>query len=79
MREIDVSSEIDVRPKAASVPATAGARRPVLWGAVILMWLLAFVPGLFAPPLLDDADSTHAEAAREMLASGDYGRPSWGT
>jgi 4-amino-4-deoxy-L-arabinose transferase-like glycosyltransferase len=36
------------------------------------MWLLVFVPGLFAPPLLDDADSTHAEAAREMLASGDY-------
>ena len=72
MREIDVSSEIDVRPKAASVPATVGARRPVLWGAVILTWLLVFVPGLFAPPLLDDADSTHAEAAREMLSSGDY-------
>src|SRR5205823_6679405 len=72
MREIDVSSEIDVRPKAASVPATAGARWPILCGAVILMWLLVFVPGLFAPPLLDDADSTHAEAAREMLARGDY-------
>jgi 4-amino-4-deoxy-L-arabinose transferase-like glycosyltransferase len=27
---------------------------------------------LFTPPLLDDADSTHAEAAREMYATGDY-------
>src|SRR5439155_4878644 len=72
MREIDVSSEIDVSPGPASFPATAGAPRPILWGAVILMWLLVFVPGLFAPTLLDDADSTHAEAAREMLTSGDY-------
>ena len=27
---------------------------------------------MFSPPLLDDADSTHAEAAREMLVRGDY-------
>ena len=27
---------------------------------------------MFTPGLLDDADSTHAEAAREMVASGDY-------
>jgi hypothetical protein len=27
---------------------------------------------VFSPPLLDDADSTHAEAAREMFVTGDY-------
>lgn len=27
---------------------------------------------MFSPALLDDADSTHAEAAREMLVTGDY-------
>jgi 4-amino-4-deoxy-L-arabinose transferase-like glycosyltransferase len=27
---------------------------------------------MFTPGLLDDADSTHAEAAREMVATGDY-------
>ena len=27
---------------------------------------------MFTPGLLDDADSTHAEAAREMVRSGDY-------
>jgi 4-amino-4-deoxy-L-arabinose transferase-like glycosyltransferase len=41
-------------------------------------WLLAmafaavFLGSLFSPPLLDDADSTHAEAAREMFVTGDY-------
>ena len=27
---------------------------------------------MFTPGLLDDADSTHAEAAREMVVTGDY-------
>ena len=41
-------------------------------------WLLGvvfaavFLASLFSPPLLDDADSTHAEAAREMFVTGDY-------
>lgn len=41
-------------------------------------WALAFLFGavylgsVFSPPLLDDADSTHAEAAREMYVTGDY-------
>ena len=30
-----------------------------------------FLGSLYPPPLLDDADSTHAEAAREMFVSGD--------
>ena len=29
-------------------------------------------PGLFSPPLLDDADSVHAEAAREMVVRHDW-------
>jgi len=31
-----------------------------------------YLGSLFSPALLDDADSTHAEAAREMFVSGDY-------
>jgi 4-amino-4-deoxy-L-arabinose transferase-like glycosyltransferase len=44
----------------------------------ISYWMLAivfatiFLGSLYPPPLLDDADSTHAEAAREMFVSGDY-------
>src|SRR5215831_21264958 len=36
------------------------------------LWLILFVAALFTPPLLDDADSTHANAARTMSLSGDW-------
>lgn len=36
------------------------------------MFLAVYCGSLFTPGLLDDADSTHAEAAREMFVSGDY-------
>jgi 4-amino-4-deoxy-L-arabinose transferase-like glycosyltransferase len=36
-------------------------------GIIALTWLLVYVPGLTKPGLLDDADSIHAEAAREMI------------
>jgi 4-amino-4-deoxy-L-arabinose transferase-like glycosyltransferase len=37
-----------------------------------LVFAAVYLGSVFTPPLLDDADSSHAEAAREMLASGDY-------
>ena len=40
--------------------------------ALAAVFLAVYVGSMFTPPLLDDADSTHAEAAREMAASGDY-------
>jgi hypothetical protein len=52
--------------------AFAGVRGPAVWAAVILIWLLVHAPGLFRPALPHDADATHAEAAREMIANGDY-------
>ena len=36
-------------------------------GLTLATWLLIYVPGLSRPGLLDDADSIHAEAAREMV------------
>jgi 4-amino-4-deoxy-L-arabinose transferase-like glycosyltransferase len=38
-----------------------------MFGVVIATWFLIYVPGLSRPGLLDDADSIHAEAAREMV------------
>src|SRR5216117_2862698 len=37
----------------------------LLWGAI-------YLAGMFAPALLDDADSVHAEAAREMVLRHDW-------
>ncbi len=42
----------------------------MLW--IVIFWSLIYVPGLFHPALLDDADSVHAEAAREMLLQHDW-------
>ena len=46
-------------------------------GKIILtiagLWLLLYASfALFSPPLLDDADSVHAEVAREMVARHDW-------
>jgi 4-amino-4-deoxy-L-arabinose transferase-like glycosyltransferase len=40
--------------------------------AIFAFWLAVYVPGLFRPPLMDDADSVHAEAAREMVQTHDW-------
>src|ERR1700722_9162787 len=36
------------------------------------LWLVLFFASLFSPPVLDDADGTHANAARQMVLSGDW-------
>ena len=42
--------------------------------AIILfgLWFVLFVGALFSPPILDDADGTHANAARAILTTGDW-------
>ncbi len=53
------------------IPAHAAPRRwDWLW--IVLLWAIIYVPGLFSPPLLDDADSIHAEAARELIVRHDW-------
>ncbi len=50
----------------------AGGPRPRNAALVLAgLWLVVFFCSLFAPPLLDDADATHAQAARAMAETGD--------
>ncbi|MCU1303825.1 MAG: family glycosyltransferase, 4-amino-4-deoxy-L-arabinose transferase [Candidatus Sulfotelmatobacter sp.] len=44
----------------------------ISYWALAVVFLVVYVGSMFIPGLLDDADSTHAEAAREMVVSGDY-------
>ncbi len=37
-----------------------------------LLWICVFGPGLFRPPLMDDADAAHADAGREILTRSDW-------
>lgn len=46
--------------------------RPASFWLLALVFLSIYIGSVFSPPLLDDADSTHAEAAREMFVTGDY-------
>jgi 4-amino-4-deoxy-L-arabinose transferase-like glycosyltransferase len=42
------------------------------WTLLLLVFAAVHVAALFAPPLLDDADATHACAAQHMALSGDW-------
>jgi hypothetical protein len=57
-----------------SIMATsfAGGPRPRNVAVILFgLWALLFFASLFAPPLLDDADATHAQAAQAMVRTGD--------
>ncbi|HUZ05376.1 MAG TPA: glycosyltransferase family 39 protein [Acidobacteriaceae bacterium] len=42
------------------------------WAILGLIFFTVYFAALFSPSLLDDADSTHAQAAQHMVLSGDY-------
>ncbi len=55
-------------------PATLYTGAPRRSSALLILsslWLIIFFASLFSPPLLDDADATHASAARHMALTGD--------
>lgn len=41
-------------------------------GIITLLWGAIYLAGIFSPPLLDDVDSVHAEAAREIVLRHDW-------
>jgi len=63
---------------ATSVPSTIAEQstptrhHAVSYVVLALVFLAVYGGSLFSPALLDDADSTHAEVAREMFVTGDY-------
>jgi 4-amino-4-deoxy-L-arabinose transferase-like glycosyltransferase len=55
-------------------PTNLDTSAPGLSNALLILgglWLIIFFASLFTPPLLDDADATHASAARHMALTGD--------
>ena len=62
-------SSLPIPEKTLQVPPRL---RTASYWALALVFAGVYLASLFSPPLLDDADSSHAEAAREMYASGDY-------
>ena len=56
----------------AGMSTQAGLRPALALLILSLIWLGIFGPGLFRPPLMDDADASHADAGREILTRGDW-------
>ncbi|HEY1940396.1 MAG TPA: glycosyltransferase family 39 protein [Candidatus Angelobacter sp.] len=54
-------------------PSTSPRRRQKTFiFLVVLVWAVIYFSTLFQPPLMDDADTVHAEAAREMVQNNDW-------
>jgi len=66
--------EPQVETRSPSLRATRFDRSPrsIALAVIAGLWLLLFFASLFAPPLLDDADATHANAARYIAQTGDW-------
>ncbi len=60
-------------PEPATISrASARSRHARILSVLGALWLVLFLASLWAPPVLDDADGTHANAARQMVLSGDW-------
>jgi 4-amino-4-deoxy-L-arabinose transferase-like glycosyltransferase len=57
-------------PTNPDLPTPRTAQASIL--ILIALWLAIYAAGMFTPPLLDDVDTIHAEAAREMLLRHDW-------
>lgn len=51
---------------------TSTTSRRFAWAAVFALFLAIYLGSAFSPALQDDVDTSHAEAAREMLTRGDF-------
>jgi len=69
MDSIPASPAAFAVPRDASAPAKSRATTLLF---IFLLWLFIYFAGMFSPALLDDADTVHAEAAREMVLRHDW-------
>ncbi|MGB8132294.1 MAG: glycosyltransferase family 39 protein [Candidatus Angelobacter sp.] len=54
------------------VSHSSASRQKVSVSLIVLVWAVIYIGTVFNPPLMDDADTVHAEAAREMVEHNDW-------
>jgi 4-amino-4-deoxy-L-arabinose transferase-like glycosyltransferase len=60
-------------PRLTHTPSASASPSPRTHLLILIgLWFLLYVSAAFTPPLLDDADATHAQAAQSMLSTGDW-------
>ncbi len=67
-----MNTQISTRTSNLHVASSAARQNQIFIGAIVLVWAVIYGGSLFQPPLMDDADTVHAEAAREMVETGDW-------
>ena len=55
-----------------TVSRSSARKRKFFILAIVLAWAVIYISSIFQPPLMDDADTVHSEAAREMLTRHDW-------
>jgi 4-amino-4-deoxy-L-arabinose transferase-like glycosyltransferase len=66
-----MESRTAVMERAAVFPVSKHASVGAL-AIITILWASIYFSGIFSPPLLDDVDSLHAEAAREIVLRHDW-------
>ena len=68
-----MSTQTSAQPSSNLLVSGPAARRNWFFIAlIVLVWAVVYLGSMFSPPLMDDADTVHAEAAREMVETGDW-------
>jgi len=67
-----MSTQISTSPSSSLFATGSGVSRSQIFIAlIVLVWAVVYLGSMFSPPLMDDADTVHAEAAREMVEHND--------
>lgn len=69
---VPLTSKDSTTSSQPSTATNAGNKIPIYLAGALVLFALIYGGSLFSPGLQDDADSTHAEAAREMSVTHDY-------
>ena len=64
-----LTKTMDTEPSTETVSAPTALAS---WALLLVLFVAVQFAALFSPPLLDDADANHAEAAQHMAESGDW-------
>jgi 4-amino-4-deoxy-L-arabinose transferase-like glycosyltransferase len=66
-------TQISTQPASSLLTSNSSAgRQRAFLALIVLIWAVVYIGTLFQPPLMDDADTVHAEAAREMVEHDDW-------
>jgi 4-amino-4-deoxy-L-arabinose transferase-like glycosyltransferase len=65
-------TQISTQASNLLVSSSAPRWNQIFMALIVLVWAIIYIGTLFNPPLMDDADTVHAEAAREMVEHNDW-------